>query len=95
MKPRIKWGEFAVSEEEGLKNIKKSYGWTIASDGTLFGLVAGDMGYEATHIVIPKEYLAALFESMFGDGILEISVKDERRLTNLCKTFITEKLNEN
>ena len=75
MKQKIKWGEFAVSEEEGLEIIKKSYGWSIASDGTLFGLVAGDMGYEATHIVVPKEHLAVLFESMFEDGVLEISVK--------------------
>ncbi len=32
--------------------IKRSYGWSIGSDGQLYGLVAGDMGYEPTGIFL-------------------------------------------
>jgi hypothetical protein len=34
--------------------IQKAYGWTVADDGELCGLVAGDMGYEDTGIMIPE-----------------------------------------
>lgn len=70
----ITWGSLAVSEEKGLKNIEQSYGcdgtdevdfghrFTIAEDGTIFALVAGDMGYDATHITIPRSHILALVE---------------------------------
>ncbi|HUH58158.1 MAG TPA: hypothetical protein VL020_06565 [Pseudomonadales bacterium] len=37
--------------------IKNSYGWTIAVDGELHGLVAGDMGYEPTGIKLDADSL--------------------------------------
>lgn len=37
--------------------VKKAYNWTVANDGTVCGLVAGDMGWAGTCIVIPKEDL--------------------------------------
>jgi hypothetical protein len=42
-----------------LEVIKKAYGWTIGNNGEVFGLVAGDMGYELTNIEIPIEHLEA------------------------------------
>jgi hypothetical protein len=68
------WGSLAVSETIGLDVLKKSYGsdadsdlpygqrFTIAADGTVCALVAGDMGYDMTHIVIPREHIIALVE---------------------------------
>jgi hypothetical protein len=32
--------------------VQRAYGWTIGRDNHLYGLVAGDMGYEDTGIVI-------------------------------------------
>ena len=37
--------------------INRSYGWTIATNGELHGLVAGDMGYEPTGIVLDADSL--------------------------------------
>ena len=74
--PEIILGSMAVSEARGLEVIKKSYGrswgdpasighrFTIGSDGTVFALVAGDMGYDATHITIPKDHILALAEQL-------------------------------
>lgn len=68
------WGSLAASDEDGQEVIAKSYGlsstdpapfghrFTIARDGTVFALVAGDMGYGATHITIPREHIIALVE---------------------------------
>ena len=39
--------------------IKAAYGFTVADDGEIYGLVAGDMGYEPTGIKIPVEDLKA------------------------------------
>lgn len=39
--------------------LKQSYGFTISDDGEIYGLVAGDMGYEKTGIFIPVEDLEA------------------------------------
>lgn len=39
--------------------INSAYGWTIGNDGEVWGLVAGDMGYEKTGIKIPIEDLEA------------------------------------
>jgi hypothetical protein len=47
------------SSDIDLLTIKSSYGWTIADDGEVHGLVAGDMGYEPTGIKIPVEDLEA------------------------------------
>ncbi len=35
--------------------IQQSYGWTIGRDNHLYGLIAGDMGYEDTGIVIDDD----------------------------------------
>jgi len=68
------WGSLAVGEDAGLKVIASSYGndatddgwaghrFTVAVDGTVFALVAGDMGYDATHITIPRAHILALVE---------------------------------
>ena len=68
----LPWGRFKASEDEGKDRIKHSYGndfdcgttfghrFTIGSDGTVFALVSGDMGYEATHITIPREHIIDL-----------------------------------
>lgn len=69
-----KWGSLAVDERWGLKTVSESYGrdgddpapaghrFTIGIEGTVLALVAGDMGYESTHIVIPREHILALVE---------------------------------
>lgn len=43
-----------------LKVICEAYGWTIDINGQVCGLVAGDMGYDETGIVIPIDHLLAL-----------------------------------
>jgi hypothetical protein len=70
----LPWGRFNASEDEGSDRINHSYGndfdcgttfghrFTIGSDGTVFALVSGAMGYEATHITIPREHIIALVE---------------------------------
>ncbi len=84
-----KWGATATSEEDGLKNIEKSYGrdgtdpapfghrFTIASDGTIYALVAGDMGYDSTHIVIPRDHILALVRNWPEVNILKGEQNDE------------------
>jgi hypothetical protein len=42
-----------------LEIIKQAYGFTIANDGEVHGLIAGDMGYEPTNIMIPLDHLQA------------------------------------
>lgn len=37
--------------------IMEAYEFTISDDGEVYGLVAGDMGYEKTGIIIPVEDL--------------------------------------
>lgn len=39
--------------EETLRVVRTAYGWTVDIDGRVYGLVAGDMGYDPTGIVIP------------------------------------------
>ena len=68
------WGSLAVDEAQGLEVIKASYGlpasdpciyghrFIIAVDGTVAALVAGDMGYDFTHITIPRSDILALVE---------------------------------
>jgi len=68
------WGFNVTSEKEGLDTIASSYGtdadvdyeygqrFTIGGDGTIYALVAGDMGYEATHIAIPRDHILAMVE---------------------------------
>jgi len=60
----IEWGSLsaAVGKDEGERVVAMSYGWTISVDGSVSGLIAGDHGYEFTHIVIPREHILALFE---------------------------------
>lgn len=38
--------------------VRAAYGWTLTDDGRLCGLVAGDMGYAATSIVLDDETVA-------------------------------------
>lgn len=66
------WGSLACNEDDGLKAISTSYGrdatdpaplghrFTIGVDGTVFALVAGDMGYDPTHITIARDHILAL-----------------------------------
>lgn len=66
------WGSLSVPEDDGLQVLAASYGndhdaeaanrFTIAADGTVFALVAGDQGYDATHITIPRAHIIALVE---------------------------------
>ncbi|MBX9760676.1 MAG: hypothetical protein K2Y29_17990 [Beijerinckiaceae bacterium] len=35
--------------------VQSAYGWTLTDDGRLIGLVAGDMGYASTSIVLDEE----------------------------------------
>lgn len=32
--------------------VRGAYGWQVDKEGRLYGLVGGDMGYAATHIVL-------------------------------------------
>jgi hypothetical protein len=41
--------------ERSVAVMREAYGWTVGSDGRLYGLVAGDMGYAATHIVLSSD----------------------------------------
>lgn len=41
--------------------ISKAYDWCIGDDGRLYGLVSGDMGWSATHIVLTPD---AIHENM-------------------------------
>jgi len=41
--------------ERTIKIVKAAYGWTLDDDGRLYGLVAGDMGYASTSIVLDDE----------------------------------------
>ena len=50
----------APKDSVNLDVISRAYGWTIDVNGQVCGLVAGDMGYEGTGIVIPPEHLLAL-----------------------------------
>jgi hypothetical protein len=45
-----------------LNVIKKASGWTLANDGQVCGLIAGDQGYEATGIYIPLAHIHAFSE---------------------------------
>lgn len=68
----LMWGADAVSECEGLDVIRRSYGrdagdpypaghrFIIGCDGTIYALVAGDMGYEPTHIAIARRDIMML-----------------------------------
>jgi DNA/RNA-binding domain of Phe-tRNA-synthetase-like protein len=51
-----------------LEIIKQSYGFTISNDGEVYGLVAGDQGYEFTNIVIPIEDLEAWAKYNYRDA---------------------------
>lgn len=75
----IEWGSLAVSEEEGMDVIRRAYGWTLGADGTVFGLVAGDMGFDATHITIPKEHLEAFCDAHAADEIEALRAEVERK----------------
>lgn len=44
--------------ERTIKIVKAAYGWTLDDDGRLYGLVAGDMGWASTSIVLDAETLA-------------------------------------
>lgn len=44
----------ANEDAPDLDVISRAYGWEIATDGELMGLVAGDHGYEGTGIFVPK-----------------------------------------
>ncbi|NTF17677.1 hypothetical protein G6L37_04640 [Agrobacterium rubi] len=35
--------------------VSKAYDWCIGDDGRLYGLVSGDMGWAATHIVLAPD----------------------------------------
>ena len=50
------------------KIIEQSYGFTISNDGEVYGLIAGDMGYEPTNIVIPIEDLEAWAKYNYRDA---------------------------
>lgn len=58
--------------------VRKAYNWQIGADGRLYGLVSGDMGYCATHIVLqPSDIhrLAASPTAPAGDAVREIRRK--------------------
>jgi hypothetical protein len=44
--------------EKTINIVRSAYGWTLDDHGRLYGLVSGDMGYAATHIVLDEETLA-------------------------------------
>ena len=50
--------------EKTIDIIRGSYGWTLTDDGRLCGLVAGDMGYASTHIVIDNDRIEMLEEAL-------------------------------
>lgn len=54
-----------------LEVIKQAYGFTIADNGEIHGLVAGDMGYEPTNIMIPLEDLQAWALYNYRDAEIE------------------------
>lgn len=43
--------------EPDFKVIEKAYGWTVADDGEVWALIAGDQGYVPSGIKIPVEDL--------------------------------------
>lgn len=51
--------------------ISKAYAFTIANNGEVYGLVAGDMGYECTNIAIPVEGLEAWAKYNYKDAEIE------------------------
>ncbi len=51
--------------------IKTAYEFTVADDGEIYGLVAGDHGYEATGIAIPIDHLEAWAEYQVKDAITD------------------------
>lgn len=46
-----------------LEVVKKAYGWSIAEDGQVHGLTAGDMGFEPSGIFIPLNELIGFAEN--------------------------------
>lgn len=83
----IAWGSLAATEEDGLEIVKKSYGWCIAVDGSVAGLVAGDHGFDITHITIPREHIIALVEDWpeFADATTRADLSDakDKRIAEL------------
>jgi hypothetical protein len=65
--------------ERTLKVVRHAYGWLLDIDGRLCGLVAGDMGYESTHIVIPKEDLEAWIGQVYGIDVNDPAVMALRK----------------
>lgn len=66
--------------------IKDSYGFTISDDGEVYGLVAGDQGYESTNIMIPVEDLEAWAKYNYKDAEIlklreELNAYKERETT--------------
>jgi hypothetical protein len=39
--------------------IQRAYAWTLSAEGEVYGLVAGDMGYEPTGIVVDADTMKA------------------------------------
>ena len=42
--------------------IRRAYDWTLSSQGEVFGLVEGDMGYDGTGIFLNREHLDSYIE---------------------------------
>lgn len=61
--------------------IRKSYGFTIDCDGQILGLIAGDMGYEATGMFVD----ATTTEMILGATKPDISELNKPTLTEADK----------
>lgn len=90
MTDNLEWGESAVSYEEGMKVLDKSYGYALASDGVVHGLVAGDMGYDATHITIPEDHMDAFVEFSERYENLKVDYNRVRDKGNLYAAWASE-----
>ncbi len=64
-----------MADNVDLDVIKRAYGWSIAEDGEVTGLVSGDMGYAGTGIVLPLDHLAAVLHDNHPDIKKTLSYK--------------------
>ncbi len=60
---------------------EEAYGWTIGNDGLVWGLVAGDMGYDET----PAQLGALVVQGMLAAGRDNDPIQDKlNELVELC-----------
>lgn len=76
-KEKVVWGSQKADAEHGETVVQKAYDWAIGNDGTIYGLVAGDMGYDATHIVIPEDHARAFVEWFIANR-MDLTPEEER-----------------